>query len=162
MPTPAVATATPTLGPVRRCGTGTAPIAGRNVTNAATASSTTMTAGRSTSAEIAAAAHAPSPALTTASAAPGITTWRSTLVERVYVTAAEAVPNTDDSLLVAIASTVGMPVIRMAGSCNRPPPPTTASTHPAPAAAVSNTRTCSSGTRHSPEIPRETSRVYKP
>ncbi|GAA2888204.1 hypothetical protein GCM10020220_093000 [Nonomuraea rubra] len=125
---------------MRRCGTGTAPIDGRSVTNAATASSTTMTAGRSTSAEIDAAAHAPSPAQSTASAAPGIATCRSTLVERAYATAADVVPNTDENLLVAIASTVGIPVTRRAGSCSSPPPPTTASTHPAPAAATSNTR----------------------
>src|SRR5690606_36322681 len=99
---PAASTAVTTRARVRNCGRAAAPIAGRSVTNAATPSRITITSGRSTSAEMAAAPDAPSAALSTASPAAGSATGRSTFVVRVYVTAADAVPKTEEILFVAI------------------------------------------------------------
>lgn len=113
---------------------GAVPNAGRRITKAATAISTTMITGFSTSVLVPAAKNAP--ADEPARAATPIRTARrtSTGALRAYVTAAPDVPTMATALLVPRACAAGVPggrPRRRAGRRSRPPPPTTASIQPA-------------------------------
>lgn len=123
-------------------GAGAVPKAGRRITKAATASSTTMITGLRTSVLIPAARNAP-PADPASAASPMRTAVRtSTGALRAYVTAAPDVPTIATALLVPRAQAAGVfdgRPSRSAGSSRSPPPPTTASIQPAARAARQRT-----------------------
>ena len=95
-----------------------------------------MIAGRTTSSLISATAAAPPAEAAPAAAANtqvarGIPTWRTSVM------AADAVPVTAATLFVANTAAAGIPVADMStGMSTSPPPPMTASTQPATAAAT--------------------------
>ncbi|CAM5639520.1 hypothetical protein SALBM217S_02250 [Streptomyces griseoloalbus] len=114
------------------------------MTKAATASSTTMITGLSTSVLIPAARNAP-PDDPARAASPIRTAVRtSTGALRAYVTAAPVVPTIATALLVPSACAAGVPAGRpssRAGRSSSPPPPTTASIQPAASAATQSRTT---------------------
>lgn len=95
--------------------------------------------GRMKEASISAANVAPTPASNPATSA-YTHTWRGATTRRTSVIAAEPVPDTDAILFVANTAAGGRGVVAMSiGMRISPPPPMTASTHPASAAAATNT-----------------------
>lgn len=131
-----------------RAGAGAVPKAGRRMTKVATASSTTMITGLSTSVLMPAAKKAP--VELPARAARPMRTARPTFTGalRAYVTAAPDVPTIATALLVPSAVAAGVPAgrpRRSTGSRRSPPPPTTASIQPVARAVRQRTATMVSG-----------------